>query len=234
MGNHHLKLLFVHVPKTGGTSVKMAMRAHFGAGLIEDYDDHLGDPRFPASFDRARYLSREQEPCRIRAEGAAAVVGHLHAAKYATSRFDIRAAVLREPIRRALSNYYFWLSGHTSDHPIHNYVVEQGLSFMEYASLPIVNRLYSEVFFDGVDMGSFEVVATHDSVSTDWRGLCAQLGIDSPELHYNSTSEYCGDYRQRVGDVLADARAMANLSNIFADDIRFYERHARHRLTMAA
>jgi hypothetical protein len=102
-------LVSVHLPKTAGTSFAMALRAHYGDRLVEDYT------MVPLNRARGR---REWDALRAgvaaRAAGTLrhhAVHGHFLPLKY---RLALRGhqvdyvTWLRDPVDRLLSHFHYW------------------------------------------------------------------------------------------------------------------------------
>lgn len=54
-----LDMMFVHVPKAGGSSLLKAMLAEYGAALLRDYSDRQLDPDAPKHRDRAAFLGQD-------------------------------------------------------------------------------------------------------------------------------------------------------------------------------
>jgi hypothetical protein len=225
----HLNLLFVHVPKAGGTSICAAIREHFSpACVLDDYQDRPIDPLSPMNSDPDEFLADcRQRQSSILADKKA-VVGHLWPAKYQSAVVDVRATVLREPITRAISHYHFWQTQPPNGHSLHEYVTSRRLSFMEFAKLPMINGLYTGAFFRDVDMGQFTVIGAFETLSSDWSRIASSMGLlPPPPLRcVNPTADLVADYAVKRAEILGNNRVMAQLRDLFANDIRFYERHA--------
>ena len=222
-----LKLLFVHVCKTGGMALREAIKSQYGSDSV--YTDDVGrsaDP--PVEIDPDGLLERYHNGGYKFLTGKSVVLGHLWIRKYDPIKSDIRATILREPIERAISNYFYWLAFPDTDSPALRYVVDNKLDFLSYARLPIVRNVYRNVFFRDTDMGQFDFIGNYENLKSDWVGSLKSLGINSPppfELH-NSTRDLNPYYEEKRQQILRDPRQMARLRDIFAEDIKFYERYA--------
>lgn len=114
-----MKIIFVHIPKAAGTSLKNALVERVGGEAVAfEYDRPMADDR----------LTRNAKCLRASLGGRLAerqvTFGHFLAGKYA--RFTLGgfvgrsglgyATILREPLQRAISHYHFWrrtyLGGH--------------------------------------------------------------------------------------------------------------------------
>jgi hypothetical protein len=66
-------------------------------------------------------------------------------------------------------------------------------------------------------------------LSQDWTTTLARIGIapTPPRKELNRTTDLVAEYYIRRSEILGDHRMMAQVRNLFADDLRFYERYAR-------
>src|SRR5262249_39240567 len=104
-----LKLIFAHTPKSGRTSIRAAVTEFFSGDLVlADYGDRPNDPISPMNIDLYGLLSRCRQQNAAILTNKAAVVGHFWIAKYEKVAADVRATILRDPITRAISQFFFW------------------------------------------------------------------------------------------------------------------------------
>jgi hypothetical protein len=219
-----VKLLFVHVPKAGGTSITKALERRFGRNLLHD-NDAPGNPISPMNMDPDGFLRRFHGGSYEVLDQKEAVAGHFWIRKYEPVKAEIRATIVRHPIDRAISNYFFWLAPvFVGDHPLREHVINMKLDFMQFARLPIMRWFYSRYLFRDVDMGVFDYIGNYSSLSANWASTMRRLGLDSPELHHNETRAHSPDYPIQYSEIVNDRVKMAELREIFIDDIKFYER----------
>ena len=78
-------------------------------------------------------------------------------------------------------------------------------------------------------MAQFDFIGTYDRLSQDWAPTLARIGIVPalPRRELNRTIDLVAEYDARRSEILNDHRMMAQLRDLFADDLRFYERYAR-------
>jgi Sulfotransferase family len=224
-----LKLIFVHIPKSGGTSLRAAVTEFFSRDLVlADYEDRPNDPISPMNIDPQGFLDRCRQQNALTLANKAVVIGHFWIAKYDGVAADLRATILRDPITRAISQFFFWPAQNTNN-ALHQYVISNHLTFMEFARIPRVNSLYTSIYFRDVDMVQFDFIGTYDRLAQDWTQTLARMGIDPalPRRELNRTIDLDTEYDARRSEILQDHRMMAQLRDLFADDLRFYERYAR-------
>jgi hypothetical protein len=78
-----LKLIFVHIPKSGGTSIRAAVTEFFSHDLVlDDYGDRPNDPISPMNIDPYGFLDRCRKQNALTLANKAAVIGHFWIAKY--------------------------------------------------------------------------------------------------------------------------------------------------------
>jgi hypothetical protein len=224
-----LKLIFVHIPKSGGTSMRAAVTEFFSRDLVlADYEDRPNDPISPMNIDPHGFLDRCRQQNALTLANKTAVIGHFWIAKYEGVAADVRATILRDPITRAISQFFFWPAQNTNN-ALHQYVISNHLTFMEFARIPRVNSLYTSIYFRDVDMVQFDFIGTYDRLAQDWTQTLARMGIVPalPRRELNRTIDLDTEYDARRSEILQDHRMMAQLRDLFADDLRFYERYAR-------
>src|SRR5215467_1464080 len=224
-----LKLIFVHTPKSGGTSIRAAVTEFFSHDLVlDDYGDRPNDPISPMNIDPYGFLERCRQQNAAILANKAAVVGHFWIAKYEGVAADVRATILRDPITRAISQFFFW-PAQNSNNTLHQYVISNRLTFIEFARIPRVNSLYTSIYFRDVDMAQFDYIGTYDRLSQDWTATMAHIGISPamPRRELNRTADLAAEYDARRSEILNDHKMIYQLRDLFAEDLRVYERYVR-------
>lgn len=216
-----LELLSVHVPKCGGTSLGNALRRVYADGLLEDYGDRPGDPASPMNLDPEGFLRRTQASLPTQLQGKRAVHGHFHAKKYQGLKIGFRTAIIREPVARLVSHYYYWKIHHRADHQLHNYFLDQHLDLEDFARLPFVRYFYTRVFFGGLKLDDFDYVGTLEAMP----GAVAAIarGIGHPLELAIENQRGTPEYRQELAQLGNDSALRGRLAALLADDIRFYD-----------
>jgi len=209
-----MKIISVHAPKAGGTSILKALSNAFGDKFEADNSDDPADPRSQRNIDPDSYFSRR----RTLRHGIRCLHGHFH-----PGQFDLAGAylftLLRHPVENIISIYYFWKELPPQGQPLHDYFLSRELDIFEMASLPLLKRLYSQTYFGSFDMSRFDLIGRHDRRGEALRKLGTDTGapIDA-SLRVNVTRP--SPEREAL---MADSTAIRRLGAILQDDIRFYE-----------
>ncbi len=205
------------------------MRCYGENRVYQDYADDPPDPASDLNIDPDGYCERHWNSGYPYLRGKDAVVGHLWIRKYDRIEADVRATVLREPLSRALSQYYYWTSVPRSPHPVHRYILDNRLNFLSFLRLPTVRWIYSRIFFRGVDMKRFDYIIDYARLERDWGTITSCLGIvtEPPQQHLNETTSLVDDYLSKTQKFMGEPKKVAIARGLLADDMRFYERYAR-------
>jgi hypothetical protein len=196
--------------------------------VLADDGDRPNDPISPMNIDPYGFLDRCRQQNAVTLANKAAVIGHFWIAKYQGVGADVRATILRDPITRAISQFFFW-PAQNSNNALNQYVISNRLTFIEFARIPRVNSFYTSVYFRDVDMAQFDFIGSYERLSQDWTATLARIGIvpAPPRRELNRTPDLVPEYNARKSEILSDRCMMAQLRDLFADDLRFYERYAR-------
>jgi hypothetical protein len=195
--------------------------------VLADYGDRPNHPISPMNIGPYGFLGRCRQQNALVLRNKAAVFGHFWIAKYEGVAADVRATILRDPITRAISQFFFW-PAQNANNALHQYVISNHLTFIEFARIPRVNSFYTSLYFRDVDMAQFDFIGSHERLSQDWTATLARIGITPalPRRELNRTADLVTEYDARRSEILHDHRMMAQLRDLFADDLRFYERYA--------
>ncbi|SIQ68869.1 Sulfotransferase family protein [Aromatoleum tolulyticum] len=215
-------IVSVHTPKVAGTSFQRQLIIALGeSNVLLDYQDDPVDVRSHYSIDPNCYSRsgvNSIAPYR-------AVHGHFHPSKYDGVAGAVRITFLRHPVDNLISIYMFW-TGHDRsawDSPVFQYVKDTGLTIEQFAMLPKLRFLYSEVYFGGVDMHRFDFVGDYERYDCELARLGAVVGIQfNEDIRLNVTKDVARS--APASSVGKDTRL--SLQRILEQDIRFYERYA--------
>lgn len=212
-------VISIHVPKTGGTSIRRAIEQSSICGdCVFSYDD---DP-----VDRDSPTRRGLSSARIEAEhmignSPTVVHGHFRAAKFldatGSERFDF-FAMLREPVSWIVSLHEYW--SHLADmghggHTIFQEFSETRPSVVELAKIPEIRWIFSRSYFEGCDREDFTFVGTQERWDESRRALSILTGAELEPMAVNVTPRS----RQSLPVSLPER---IELRRLLAEQIDFY------------
>ena len=213
-----VELISLHVPKCAGTAFRVALERAYGpAALHMDYSASPANPCAQSNIDPEGYEKDcVQIPGRLAPE-TRVVHGHFRIDKYHHVGACPRITLLRHPVDRAISHYYFWKNGGGGQNPLAHYVRSHSLSLLQFVRLPTIRYFYSGVFFRSVTRSMFDFVGCYERIGDDLERLARLLGRPFTLPRANEgvrDSERSRADTQGVRDALTSA---------LAEDIAFYE-----------
>jgi hypothetical protein len=190
----------------------------YSTAFLADDKDNPADPLGQRILDPDTYFAR-REPMPA---GIACIHGHFHPGKYQIGDRTVLFTLLRHPVDTILSIYFFWKSASSQYDALHAYCAHNNLSILQTARLPILRWLQSRTYFEGFDMGRFDIIGRHDDRTNALRKLQERIGAPlKTDARANLTPH--SEERQ---EALGNARLRRELEDVLADDMRFFERYA--------
>ncbi|CUH75229.1 sulfotransferase family 2 domain-containing protein [Tropicibacter naphthalenivorans] len=186
------RFIFVHIPKTGGTSMAAALeaRAHKDDILIGDT---------PKARKRRARVELLKAPGRLWKHSTLADI-------QGVVPFDdmFVFCLVRNPWDRLVS-YYHWLQGQSFDHPAVG--LAQRLGFADFLRHPFNEGTlrrwdYARYVTDAAGEERCDLFLRLERLHEDWGPLVDRLGFE-PEMGHENRSER-GDYRGYYDDALAE------------------------------
>jgi len=224
----------VHVPKTGGSSLRESFREVFpqDAVIFDPADDDPGNPISKYSLD-PYYPQREklQIPQHIEL-----IHGHFPVSRYANYNNCEFFTFLRHPVENIVSLYEFYMKNEDPGNPLRVYVRQNKLSVVDMAKLPLLKWLMSKHYFGDFDMRRFLLIGDVTTYEEDIGKLSCLMGKQL-NIRYENINRYNSiDFNpgRDYFTLLSDNRICAQLRDILADDIRFYEGALSIRANLAS
>ena len=218
------RLISVHVPKCAGSSLGTALSAAVEGALKRDYADRVADPTSRFNIDPVGFFA-DQDAYARDVGAMKAVHGHFHPAKYAAVNGAAVTTVLRAPLERALSHYFFWRCSPPNDHAVWRYVLKEELDFPAFCRLPGINRLMTDYFFRDYDIDALDWVGFSDAMDDYTEGFESRYGVRLALGRDNVTDS--PDYAAAKARYLEDPAERAKLEPYFEADQRLYDRLRR-------
>lgn len=210
----NMKIISVHTPKAGGTSVRTALANAFGPAFEVDYSEDPADPRSQRQLDPDGYMSRN----RTLREGIRCLHGHFHPGQFNLDDTFL-FTLLRHPVDNLISIYFFWRNLPSQGQPLHDFFLAHDMDIVEMARLPLLRYLYSRTYFGGFDMTRFGLIGRHEDRTAALSKLSQIAGvrIDS-SIHLNVTT-----ITGQREELLTDRTRINRLYDMLQEDIRLYD-----------
>jgi hypothetical protein len=208
------RYIFVHAPKTGGTSLALALEARAKAD-----DILLGDT--PKALKRRHRVNGVQASGRLWKHSMLTDLYGL------VDQDEIEAffvfTLVRNPWDRMVS-YYHWLRDQGFDHPA--VALAKGRDFASFIADPqtvagMRGYPYGRYVTDGAGVERCDLFARLEHLAEDLAPLEAHLGFSLAEIGRENTSNRARDYRAYYGDSAAEIVAEACAGDIFRFGYRF-------------
>jgi len=214
--NHGIELIFVHVPKTAGTTMKKMLFNIYGQeSIMLDYKRKSDGKRRPV----------EEVLETINTESNFKVIyGHFSVKKYSGFFPDAKRIVwLREPIKRLISHYHFWART-LKNKPFRSLQEEkkQLLNFAKKSDFCNLIHTYVE------DVNNFWFVGIQEFLEEDLAQLKDKLGL--PKVRFlKANKNKSKNYKLLVRSVMDDLQLKEELINLNKKDVELYQQALRLR-----
>jgi len=142
-------IISLHIPKTAGTSFRIALKEHFGDSLTEDYETRPFRLNYDIAKKNAEKFNRKingKKYLKVKC-----IHGHFLALKYANFK-NLDATFitwLRDPVERLISNYYHITRGQKDVKGTFSYLVHtENWDLETYCLHPLNRNPYEKIFRD--------------------------------------------------------------------------------------
>lgn len=198
--------IFVHIPKTGGTSMALALEAR----AMKD-DIMLGDT--PKAVKRRKRMKNVPAAGRLWKHSTLADIEGVVTRDEIAQMFCF--ALVRNPWDRVVS-YYHWLRDQSFDHPMVRLAQQTGFAdFLETPALQdsLTNAPYGSYLQDGAGVDRANLFIRLEHFAQDAEPLFDHLGF-RVELPVENASDRAASYEEYYTDDLAQI-----VARICSDDI---------------
>ena len=195
------RFLFVHVPKTGGTSIAQALSPWV-----------VHPPRTPVNKLLSQFrIQRDPSKVLLRTHGSLAYAYSQLNPEFADSLFKF--AFVRNPWDRLVSEYSFILA--RPSHRRHSKVkaLPNFLAYLHYARQRPDSSCQARMLASRPGSPDIDLVGRFENLSADFEAICARIGIDAPLPHLNKTKHH--NYRE-----FYDRESQSFVSEAWADEIQ--------------
>jgi len=200
--SHGRKYIFVHIPKTGGTALTLALEGRVGKD-----DILIGDT--PKAVRRRRRLQGVQASGRLWKHSRLADIYGLVTQEQIEDYFTF--TLVRNPWDR-LASYYHWLRVQSFDHPAVR--LAQRLDFSgflndEHTRRTVRTGSYRQFMYDKAGMERCDLYIRLEHLQQDLAPLEQHLGFSLGQIPVVNRSSRDADYRSYYSD--ADAGVLAEI-----------------------
>jgi hypothetical protein len=180
--NHSYRFIFLHIPKTAGTSVTNWLTGFTGWNDIELGGTDYGE-RLQAIYCRRFKLEKHSPARQIRA-----VVGDALWSDY------FKFAIVRHPLDRLVSAYHFYRQWqHPSVAPVAELPDFDAFLNSEYLARDRLNCTRAtglqSVFLDSVEAAPVDLICRFETLAEDIAQVAARIGVEPPTLPQLNSSE---------------------------------------------
>ncbi len=223
-------IISLHLPKTAGTSLGVALEQHFGTRFLKDYSDlPINTTRYERNRAalQASLYNAEQDFLDIQC-----IHGHFLPIKYlllANKRKISFVTWMRNPVERVLSHYFYWKRNYDPRKapPLHRKVIEEDWSIERFCLGSEVRDIYGQ-FLWGFPIEYFDFIGITEFYQDDIKYFAQ---------HY--LKAYIESERLNVGDkgergYQIDMSLSKKIESFHAQDIELYQRALEKRLTRSS
>ena len=210
-----MTFIFVHIPKTAGTSFRLGLERRYPGRMLYDYND-----TGIASDFIYQDIYESQDPERLRIERIAeevkrraplALCGHFPAGRY-WGHFPPEAFVtfLRDPVERAISNY---------DHLMA--FMDKEVRFEDF--LNGSGRDFQTNYLKDCDPDAFGMIGITESYRESLRLLARRTGLEVPHLRRNRTRSFQRLFDRKRPPIKRTPRVKAMVAEANREDAALYQ-----------
>ena len=185
---HEHDLLFVHIPKTGGTSIEKKFN------IEKCYDNCYGSEELVFPAKNTIFSQQHYTPDLIK---------DLYENWFNNYK---KFTIVRNPYTRAISEYFF--RNHVS-------IFDDDLFYTWICNFCITGYILDHAlpqsdYFIGAE---YDYVLKFESLNDDFKNMCVELGID-PELgHHNKSAVDCGNCVEKLSQ-----KSIETINKKYTDD----------------
>lgn len=210
-----MKIVFPHIPKCAGTSIKFQIESR-----DDVYFDYFNHPTWICQSDKS---VGEGEQKKLKAKLAKLedwfVFGHFSACAYDDTPYDLKILILRDPLERAVSHFHYvqqTLPDTEVTRRRHSEVslIKDGrMSMEEFAELDHIQHFYGRYYLRGVALDSRLIIFSIDNLQDACKKISEACQIELKHSVSLNRSNYSSNYGHLKGIFASDTDLYRGLIN---------------------
>lgn len=222
-----MKVMSVHYPKAGGTSLRTAFDAAKDETTVTAlYDDDPVDPDSVSNYNPV--LAALQGENLVSLYSDVIIHSHLPPRKFKNADFDIRISIIRQPVAWLISLYNFWskiAEDGKSGHKLFEKFRAEKPSIVELASFPYIRDCMSKTYFGGTSIRDFDYIGSQEDYVKTVHRISALLEIQLVPSFMNVSKPFSC---QIASTYAINSVNQNKLERILKNDIEFYDAALNH------
>lgn len=170
-----MKLISIHIPKTGGVTFRSLLKSHFGSKILYDYEDRpMSDPTFLRNMKVVKQIFLPK----TNLNNYECIHGHFMPIKYKYLKNTSCVIWFRDPIERIVSRY-FYMQKHSdfSSRQFNLYIKNKNISLEEFCEIPHFHNLYNKYLW-GVSLEFFDFIGITENYTQSLTNFCNDFNFD--------------------------------------------------------
>ena len=214
---HFLRIIFPHIPKCAGTSVKEQF-----SNRTDVFLDYFCHPTWIHVADTVAGKALQAElKSQLPERSDWIVFGHFEASAYDDIDYDFKVLLLRDPLERAVSHFHYIKQSLPDNdvtrrrHREVGLIKDDQMSFEEFADLDHIRHFYGKFYLRNLDINQRLILLAVSDLDSSFYRLYLKTGLKLNTAVHSNRSIYSKDF--------------GHLRSCFAEDVQLYQYLIAHQ-----